>query len=187
MAGSALTHGGAQAAPLGIVNDGIKAAGESQNLLKDIVYVWGGRNYCWYDDGWQGPGWYVCNYGPWVSGFWWGGGYRWHNWHGGHSNDWYKHHGHNNHHDGDKNKNHHKGDNHNGNKNKGAKVEHHNKYMGSAHKGGGGNKSAMHKGGGHKGGGGNKSAMHKGGGHKGGGHKGGGHKGGGHKGGGKHR
>ena len=153
MAGSALTHGGAQAASLGIANGGLRTTAQNLNLLEDVVYVWGGRNYCWYDDGWQGPGWYVCNYGPWVSGLWWGGGYRWNNWHGGHSHDWYVRHGHHDHHNGHhyQGGDHHKGSNH---------------YKGSDH----------HKGSAHKGGGGNKNAMHKGGGHKGGGHKGGGHK-----------
>jgi hypothetical protein len=31
-------------------------------------YLWGGRRYCWYDGGWQGPGWYWCGY-PWRAGY----------------------------------------------------------------------------------------------------------------------
>ena len=23
-------------------------------------YFWGGQRYCWYDDAWNGPGWYWC-------------------------------------------------------------------------------------------------------------------------------
>src|SRR5262245_36092051 len=46
-------------------------------------YWWHGRRYCWYGAGWHGPGWYVCRYGPWVTGSWWGGGYAWHRWRGG--------------------------------------------------------------------------------------------------------
>lgn len=41
-----------------------------------------GRNYCWYDDGWQGPGWYWCGY-AWNNGYGWGGGYGWNGWRGG--------------------------------------------------------------------------------------------------------
>jgi hypothetical protein len=41
-----------------------------------------GHNFCWYDDGWQGPGWYWCNY-AWRSGYGWGGGDGWHGWNRG--------------------------------------------------------------------------------------------------------
>ena len=30
-----------------------------------------GHNFCWYDDGWQGPGWYWCDY-AWNTGYGWG-------------------------------------------------------------------------------------------------------------------
>ena len=39
-------------------------------------YVVGGRTYCWYDDGWNGPGWYVCGYDD-SDGYGWGGGPGW--------------------------------------------------------------------------------------------------------------
>ena len=32
-----------------------------------------GHNFCWYDGGWQGPGWYWCGY-AWNNGYGWGGG-----------------------------------------------------------------------------------------------------------------
>ena len=38
-----------------------------------------GHNFCWYDDGWQGPGWYWCNY-AWNTGYGWGGGDGWRGW-----------------------------------------------------------------------------------------------------------
>ncbi len=38
-----------------------------------------GHNFCWYDDGWQGPGWYWCGY-AWNNGYGWGGGDGWHGW-----------------------------------------------------------------------------------------------------------
>ena len=46
-------------------------------------YFWGGRRYCWYFEGWRGPGWYWCGYGA-RYGYGWGGGWGWHGWrHGG--------------------------------------------------------------------------------------------------------
>lgn len=43
------------------------------------LYVWGGHNYCWYGEGWRGPGWYWCGYRL-RRGYGWGGGYGWHGW-----------------------------------------------------------------------------------------------------------
>ena len=39
-------------------------------------------NYCWYNNGWQGPGWYLCG-DAWLNGFGWGGPYGWNGWGGG--------------------------------------------------------------------------------------------------------
>lgn len=50
--------------------------------VEKAQFLFGGRNYCWYDGGWQGPGWYWCGY-AWRSGLGWGGGYGWHGWSGG--------------------------------------------------------------------------------------------------------
>jgi len=152
MAGGTLMHGSAQAAPVGTVG-GIRAAADSLKLVESVQYVWGGQNYCWYDDGWNGPGWYVCTYGPWVSGGWWGGGYGWHHWHGGHPGHYHGGGGH-----------YHGGGGH---------------YHGGGGHGGGGHGGGGHGGGGH-GGGGHGGGGHGGGGHGGGGHGGGGHGGGGH-------
>jgi hypothetical protein len=41
--------------------------------------VFGGHNYCWYDDGWSGPGYYWCGYG-YYQGYGYGGGEGWHGW-----------------------------------------------------------------------------------------------------------
>ena len=41
--------------------------------------VFGGHNYCWYDDGWSGPGYYWCGYG-YYNGYGYGGGEGWHGW-----------------------------------------------------------------------------------------------------------
>jgi hypothetical protein len=128
---------------------GIRAPLVTSKFLESTAYTWEGRNYCWYDDGWQGPGWYACNYGPWVSGLWWGGGYGWHSWHGGHSHDWYEHHGHYEHHD---HNDHHHNDHH-------AHNEHHDHHNGNGHHNGGGH----HDGNGHNNGGGHHGGKHHGG------------------------
>ena len=61
----------------------MRAAADSLNVIESVQYMFGGRHYCWYDDGWMGAGWYWCGYGARV-GLGWGGGLGWHNWgHGG--------------------------------------------------------------------------------------------------------
>jgi hypothetical protein len=68
-----------QAAPIG-PPDGLSAALGSLNIIeKAQVFVWQGRRYCWYDDGWQGPGFYRCGYAK-RHGLGWGGGAGWHGW-----------------------------------------------------------------------------------------------------------
>jgi hypothetical protein len=52
------------------------------NEIEQAQFIFGGRNYCWYDDGWHGPGYYWCGY-AFRRGFGWGGGAGWHGWHGG--------------------------------------------------------------------------------------------------------
>ncbi len=53
-------------------------------VQKAQYYSYGGNNYCWYDEGWQGPGWYSCG-DEWLNGFGWGGPYGWNGWGGGYS------------------------------------------------------------------------------------------------------
>ncbi len=43
------------------------------------VFVYLGRPYCFYLNGWHGPGWYRCGF-AWRSGYGWGGFYGWNNW-----------------------------------------------------------------------------------------------------------
>jgi hypothetical protein len=50
--------------------------------VEPAQFFYGGRNYCWYDDGWRGPGFYWCGY-AWRRGLGWGGGVGWHGWHRG--------------------------------------------------------------------------------------------------------
>jgi hypothetical protein len=76
--GGALAAGRAQAA----VQDGPSALGvasENGALAEQVQFRWGGYNYCWYDDGWRGPGWYWCGY-AYRAGFGWGGPVGWNNW-----------------------------------------------------------------------------------------------------------
>jgi hypothetical protein len=43
------------------------------------VHVFRGHDFCFYFDGWNGPGWYRCGY-AWRSGLGWGGVYGWNDW-----------------------------------------------------------------------------------------------------------
>ncbi|HTX51013.1 MAG TPA: hypothetical protein VME40_16690 [Caulobacteraceae bacterium] len=81
--------GGATAQPAGpLVSDADAPAATLSTGVYDsatpvvaqpTAYFWGGRNYCWYDGGWHGPGWYWCGYAGRV-GWGWGGPIGWHNW-----------------------------------------------------------------------------------------------------------
>ncbi len=79
-AGTILTST-AQAAPAGQSGQ-LGAAADTLNMIEKTQFFFGGREYCWYDDGWNGPGFYWC--GEYLRrGFGWGGGYGWHGWRGG--------------------------------------------------------------------------------------------------------
>jgi hypothetical protein len=69
--GSAPLLGNAQAEPL-------------NTALSLQAFLFGGHQYCWYDGGWRGPGWYWCGYSG-RRGLGWGGGYGWNGWQGGHA------------------------------------------------------------------------------------------------------
>lgn len=66
-----------QAAP--ISHSGIASAMQNQSVAEQVAYRWAGREYCFYDDGWRGPGWYWCGYRL-RSGLGWGGPTGWHGW-----------------------------------------------------------------------------------------------------------
>ena len=68
---------GGQAAAMPIGGPG--KALERIDLVAKAQYSYGGQNYCWYDDGWNGPGWYVCGQYT-VRGVGWGGAAGWHGW-----------------------------------------------------------------------------------------------------------
>src|SRR6266480_5961984 len=79
VAGGTLMNGRAEAVPLG-APDAMRAASGQVDAIQNVqVFYWHGRRYCWYDDGWHGPGYYWCGY-AWRSGYGWGGGYGWHGW-----------------------------------------------------------------------------------------------------------
>ncbi len=68
----------AQASPLLVA--GVDRPGDA--VIEKAQYFYGGRNYCWYDGGWHGPGFYWCGY-AWRRGFGWGGPIGWRGWAGG--------------------------------------------------------------------------------------------------------
>ena len=74
------TAGTASAAP-GIGIDAMKDLGTLASPVEKAqsVFWFGGRRYCFYWDGWQGPGWYWCGY-AWRRGYGWGGAPGWHGW-----------------------------------------------------------------------------------------------------------
>ena len=48
--------------------------------LQEVQYfVYAGRRYCFYPEGWRGPGYYWCGY-AWRQGLGWGGPMGWRGW-----------------------------------------------------------------------------------------------------------
>jgi hypothetical protein len=82
VAGAPIMGASVGAAPI-VAPEAIRAATDSMNVVESVQFIWAGRDYCWYDDGWHGPGWYWCGY-AFNSGYGWGGGYGWHGFRGGH-------------------------------------------------------------------------------------------------------
>jgi hypothetical protein len=84
-----LALAGAVALPLAdvaeaAIGDGVAASHLASQLMsvEKAQFFFGGRNFCFYPDGWNGPGFYWCGY-AYRRGFGWGGGEGWHGWHGG--------------------------------------------------------------------------------------------------------
>jgi hypothetical protein len=67
----------AYGAPVGLP-DGTRAAIEPRAIV-ETVHMMGHHNFCWYEDGWNGAGWYQCGY-VWNKGYGWGGPYGWNGW-----------------------------------------------------------------------------------------------------------
>jgi len=59
--------------------DGIGQAADHLNAVEQTQFFYGGQNYCFYLDGWRGPGWYRCGYHL-RRGFGWGGPQGWRGW-----------------------------------------------------------------------------------------------------------
>ncbi len=77
--GAATTFtGAAQAAP-GDLSAGLGTVAIDLNLVENAQFVYEGRNYCFYLNGWHGPGWYWCGY-AFRQGYGWGGVEGWHGW-----------------------------------------------------------------------------------------------------------
>jgi hypothetical protein len=66
IAGSAELGGSAQAGS--IPNAGLGEVTNGALPLEQVQFYWGGYNYCWYAEAWNGPGWYYCGY-PWNYGW----------------------------------------------------------------------------------------------------------------------
>ena len=92
VAGAPMLGASVGAAPA-IAPGAYRAAADSASVVETVQFVWLGHEYCWYDDGWQVPGWYWCGYAD-RQGFGWGGGFGWHGWRGGHRGGHNVHRGH---------------------------------------------------------------------------------------------
>jgi hypothetical protein len=76
------SFGAAKADPSPQLIFGVDRAGDAASLVP-VQFIFGGHNFCWYDSGWQGPGFYWCGYAT-RRGLGWGGGDGFNGWHGGH-------------------------------------------------------------------------------------------------------
>ncbi|HEY7231769.1 MAG TPA: hypothetical protein VH558_15510 [Pseudolabrys sp.] len=57
----------------------MRIAADEVAIVDKVQFIYRGRRYCWYWDGWRGPGWYWCGY-EWRRGFGWGGPVGWRGW-----------------------------------------------------------------------------------------------------------
>lgn len=57
----------------------LRSASDIGAAIEQVQFRFGGYDYCWYDDGWRGPGWYWCGY-AYRTGYGWGGPLGWNNW-----------------------------------------------------------------------------------------------------------
>ncbi|TMJ06442.1 MAG: hypothetical protein E6G97_00030 [Alphaproteobacteria bacterium] len=79
IAASVFVLGKAEAMPL---SGGLGDAADRMSAVEKTQFVYLGRNYCWYPDGWHGPGFYWCGY-AYRTGYGWGGPIGWRGWRGG--------------------------------------------------------------------------------------------------------
>jgi hypothetical protein len=71
----------ANATPLSFSRQ-LDSALTQSGTIEKAAYVFAGRDYCFYPDGWHGPGFYWCGY-SWRRGIGWGGPIGWHGWRAG--------------------------------------------------------------------------------------------------------
>jgi hypothetical protein len=82
--GLASAAGAAGAATIGSDQDGARlitgvySSGDQVQLVQ-AQWAWQGRQYCWYPNGWRGPGYYQCGFAM-RRGFGWGGPAGWNGW-----------------------------------------------------------------------------------------------------------
>lgn len=79
---TSVAAGSAMAEPSPQLIYGVDRPGDAVSLER-VQFLFGGHNYCWYDLGWQGPGFYWCGYNN-RRGLGWGGGDGFRGWHGNH-------------------------------------------------------------------------------------------------------
>jgi hypothetical protein len=58
---------------------GVRTAFDRLAVVEHVQYRYGGRRHCWYDDGWNGRGWYWCGYAH-RHGHGYGGGEGYRGW-----------------------------------------------------------------------------------------------------------
>src|SRR5277367_513867 len=78
-----LVRSGAEAGVGNRAGEAFCAWKRSPPIEKVQYFSFDDQDYCWYDDGWNGPGWYWCGYES-DQGAGWGGPYGWNGWGGGH-------------------------------------------------------------------------------------------------------
>jgi hypothetical protein len=82
--GLASAAGAVSAAPIVSNPDGARLitgvySSTDQVQLTQAQWAWRGQNYCWYPNGWRGPGYYQCGFAM-RRGFGWGGPAGWNGW-----------------------------------------------------------------------------------------------------------
>ncbi len=82
LSSSSFAVGAASAEPAPQLIFGVDQPGDVVSLER-VQFAFGGHSYCWYDAGWQGPGFYWCGYAN-RRGLGWGGGDGFHGWHNNH-------------------------------------------------------------------------------------------------------
>jgi hypothetical protein len=61
------------------VTDGLRATIDGLAAVETVQFRYRGRNHCWAERGWHGPGWYWCGYEN-RRGRGWGGPRGWRGW-----------------------------------------------------------------------------------------------------------